>query len=256
MRSIFLKVSVYMVVTIFVTIVVAIIQQRLFQQFKIETLNFDKLEGAPIILPQLAPAISFIIIILLVESLRTSINFNFNSIIAMKSLFAIVIPFFLASIIFFISKVLGMEPRFTSASMATFAFALLTILIGALGEEIGWRGFLQPLLEKKYSALLSSVLVGLLWGLWHVGHFKNGIMYMFAFLVFTVSASIIIAWLYRDTGFSIIIVTLFHTSFNFCNFIMFKDSLVNYKFMLITAAVWLIPAILIILLTGKELIRS
>lgn len=245
-----------MIVTLMVTVIIAIFQQKLFQAFKMEILNFKKIDGAPIILPQLAPAIAFLIIILLIKSLRVSINFDFNSIIALKSFMAIVIPFFLASIIFFVCKFMGMEPKLASGTIPTITLAIATILVGALGEEIGWRGFLQPLLEKNYSALFASVIVGLLWGLWHVGHYKNGLLYMIAFLIFTVSASIIIAWMYRDTKFNILIPMLFHTSINFCFFMLFKHSLADYKFMAITAVVWLIPAIGVVLVTGKDLIRT
>lgn len=256
MKSMFWQISIYMIVTLIVTVIIAISQQKLFQVFKIEILNFEKIDGAPIILPQLAPAISFLIIILLMKSLRVSINFDLNSIIALKSVMAILLPLFLASIIFFVSKFLGIEPKLAGVTMPTITLAIATILIGALGEEIGWRGFLQPLLEKNSSALFASVIVGLLWGLWHVGHYKNGPLFMIAFLLFTVSASIIIAWMYRDTKFNIIIPMLFHTSINLCFFILFKHSLADYKFMAITAVVWLIPAIVIVIRTGKNLIRS
>lgn len=256
MKSIIWQTTIYMVVLLFVTVLIAIFQQKLFQVFKMEILNFEKIDGAPIILPQLAPTIAFLIIVLLIKSLRFSINFDFNSIIALKSIMAIVIPLFLSSIIFFVCKFMGIEPKLSSGTIPSITLAIATILVGALGEEIGWRGFLQPLLEKNTSALLASIIVGLLWGLWHVGHYKNGFMYMIAFLIFTVSASIIIAWIYRDTKFNILIPMLFHTSINFCFFIMFKHSLADYKFMAITAAVWLIPAIGIILVTGKDLLRT
>ena len=39
---------------------------------------------------------------------------------------------------------------------------------GPLGEELGWRGFLQNELEIKHSALKSSLIVGLLWGILHL----------------------------------------------------------------------------------------
>jgi uncharacterized protein len=256
MKCIFWQTSIYMVVLLFVTVLFAMFQQRLFQIFNLEIFNFEKIEGAPIILPQLAPAISLFIIILLMKNLRVSINLDFNSIIAMKSILALLIPIILATIIFFISKFFGMNPKLTVDTIPTITIALITILIGAIGEEIGWRSFLQPLLEKKNSALFASVLVGLLWGLWHVGHYKNGLLFMIAFLLFTVSASIIIAWIYRDTKFNIIIPMLFHTSINFCFFMMFKNSLADLKFMLITAVVWFIPAICIVLLTGKDFIKQ
>lgn len=37
----------------------------------------------------------------------------------------------------------------------------------SLGEELGWRGFLAPLLRKRFSFAVTAILVGVLWGAWH-----------------------------------------------------------------------------------------
>jgi hypothetical protein len=39
---------------------------------------------------------------------------------------------------------------------------------GALLEELGWTGFAMPMLRRRYSALTTGLIVGLLWGAWHV----------------------------------------------------------------------------------------
>ncbi len=47
-------------------------------------------------------------------------------------------------------------------------FAAITInTIYALGEEVGWRGWLQPVLEEKLGFLGSCLVTGIVWGLWH-----------------------------------------------------------------------------------------
>ena len=48
---------------------------------------------------------------------------------------------------------------------------LLALPFGPMGEELGWRGFMLPKLLEKYSPLMSSVLVGLAWGIWHLASF-------------------------------------------------------------------------------------
>ena len=53
--------------------------------------------------------------------------------------------------------------------------ALAAFLTGPIGEELGWRGFLVPELFKKHSLLVSSVMTGVLWGLWHYPLYYDGI---------------------------------------------------------------------------------
>jgi uncharacterized protein len=46
--------------------------------------------------------------------------------------------------------------------------AVLNAVTLAVGEEIGWRGFFQPVLDEKYGILRSTLLVALIWGYWHI----------------------------------------------------------------------------------------
>lgn len=50
----------------------------------------------------------------------------------------------------------------------TVIVALLGGLAGAVVQEIGWRGYLQPLLESRMPRIGAAVIVGMLWSLWHV----------------------------------------------------------------------------------------
>ena len=55
-------------------------------------------------------------------------------------------------------------------------------------EELGWRGILQPLLDKKYTYWQSNLIVGSIWGIWHlplwfiVGESHQGFPFVFIFL--------------------------------------------------------------------------
>jgi len=44
---------------------------------------------------------------------------------------------------------------------------LWTSIQGPTGEQSGWRGFLQPHMEKRFSVIKASVIVGIIWGFWH-----------------------------------------------------------------------------------------
>jgi len=237
------KIILYVFITIVFTGLLAVFQQKI-------SLNFEK-----IVLPQLGPTIGVIIMILAFSDLRFSINLELNKFIVAKSLLALGIPVLLFTITFFAGKQVELGVKLTENFWNLVPLIFVGILIGSLGEEIGWRSFLQLTLEKKNSALLASVIVGTIWGLWHIGHYKNGALFMIGFLLFTISASIIIAWLLRDTKYNLIIPVLFHISINLGFLILFKNSLTNSKLMMINGIVWLIPAIGIVLTTGKDLIK-
>lgn len=238
-----LKIILFVLTTLVFTILFAVVQQK-------AGLSFEKIS-----LPQLAPAIAVLIFFLIYKKLPTQINLNFEKVVLTKSLIALVIPVILFSISFFIGKLLNLNVRITENLTSLFPLMIAGMLIGAFGEEIGWRSFLQPLFEKKNSVLITSVLVGVIWGLWHVGHYKNGLLFMIGFLLFTISVSIIIAWLLRGTGYNLIISAIFHLSINIGFLIFYQNSMTDTKFMLINGIIWLITAIGIIVLTGKDLIR-
>ena len=81
----------------------------------------------------------------------------------------------------------------------------------AIGEEIGWRGFLYPALRQRMSTLPACLLVGAIWGLWHtpinlMGH-NYGTSYpgfpwlgILGMCLFTTSAGTFLAWLSERSG--------------------------------------------------------
>ena len=50
---------------------------------------------------------------------------------------------------------------------------LFVMVWGGGQEELGWRGFMVPVLQEQYSALVTSLLVGLAWAGWHLPLFLN-----------------------------------------------------------------------------------
>lgn len=88
----------------------------------------------------------------------------------------------------------------------------LMILGGGL-EEVGWRGFLQPYLEKKFSFVLTSLIIGIVWGLWHlplwfVQSASQSNMNFFSFFAYCISFSFILGLLYQITRSTIACVLL------------------------------------------------
>jgi membrane protease YdiL (CAAX protease family) len=44
----------------------------------------------------------------------------------------------------------------------------ITLFIGPVGEEFGWRGVALPLLQRRFAPLWASLILGTIWGVWHL----------------------------------------------------------------------------------------
>lgn len=93
---------------------------------------------------------------------------------------------------------------------------IVSLLIN--GEEIGWRGFALPRLQARFNALTSSLILGVIWAgfhlplFWTIGSTQAG-QPMWGFLLSILASSVIVTWLYNNTG-SLLLVLLFHASVN------------------------------------------
>lgn len=104
------------------------------------------------------------------------------------------------------------------------AVLLLNLVTGAMGEELGWRGFALPRLQTHWNALVSSVVLGLIWGVWHLPLWFAGLgweqMSFMLFLWNCLAMSVIYTWICNNTGGNMVIVTLFHMFYNFGFFLI------------------------------------
>lgn len=92
---------------------------------------------------------------------------------------------------------------------------LIETLMFWLTEEAIWRGLAQPTFELWLNPALASVVVGVLWALWHLplfairGSFQAALPYL-GFFVLTVATAIVLGWLFNGTGGSVLICALYH----------------------------------------------
>jgi uncharacterized protein len=104
-------------------------------------------------------------------------------------------------------------------SLALFVYVFF--LGGPLGEEPGWRGFALPRLQRRYGALVGSLILGPIWAFWHLPLFwypawnlpptiLNIVMFVLAAMAFT----IVMTWVFNNTKSSLLIAVLVHTSFD------------------------------------------
>ena len=165
---------------------------------------------------------------------------------------------------------LGNSPPGTDIvfSIPLLLFALgVTMVTGATGEELGWRGFALPRLQARYNALVSSVILGLIWGIWHlplwiVGPFL-GVAYdlslFWAFTLSTIALSILITWVVNNTKGSVLFATLIHYVSNFSNLLVTTGlGLVTTAFYTIAFSILLlIVAVIVVVIFGqRKLVRS
>jgi membrane protease YdiL (CAAX protease family) len=119
------------------------------------------------------------------------------------------------------------------AGVVVAKFVRVLFLGGPVGEELGWRGFALPRLQQHRNALDASILLGLVWGLWHLPLYfvlgtgqsellRAGTSPAFAiggFIGWTIGLSVLFTWLFNQTGGSLIVVILFHAAVNLAAFL-------------------------------------
>lgn len=125
------------------------------------------------------------------------------------------------------------------------------------GEEMGWRGYVLPRLQAKYNALVASLIVGVLWGAWHLPKFlgvgANSERSFAWFLVFTVAEAVLYTWLYNNTRGSLLLVTIFHASGNTAGTFLPISFAATGGFMPnIMILLYIVAAIIVTIIAGPE----
>jgi membrane protease YdiL (CAAX protease family) len=105
--------------------------------------------------------------------------------------------------------------------LASMPLAYLNIFIwGGGNEELGWRGFALPYLQERYSALVSSLVIGAVWAVWHApaGIIERGVtgwaVDLPIYAVIVIGISIVATLLYNSTGGSVLLTMVFHAGVN------------------------------------------
>jgi membrane protease YdiL (CAAX protease family) len=98
---------------------------------------------------------------------------------------------------------------------------VVALLVNGFGEETGWRGFLVERLLGRLELRTTALLVAAVWGVWHLPLFwidesfrAFGPLGTIGWAVGLTAGSIVLAWMYRGSGHSILLVAAWHTAFN------------------------------------------
>jgi len=92
-----------------------------------------------------------------------------------------------------------------------------------LGEEVGWRGFALPRLQARYSPLVASLIIALVWFPWHLPlKWSNpDVIPYYVYAIGFIPSSILLTWIYNRTDGSILAVGIAHVSNNVSGKIIF-----------------------------------
>ena len=103
----------------------------------------------------------------------------------------------------------------------------LTIGIAPLWEEIGWRGFAQPRIQRLYGPAVGSLILGALWGLWHLPFFFGPLaqtgpdatfisasIALVEFSIGLTGLSVVMTWVLNNCGGSTLLAVLLHAAFD------------------------------------------
>jgi membrane protease YdiL (CAAX protease family) len=115
--------------------------------------------------------------------------------------------------------IIGAWPRFGTDPWYGIVIAIVLSTPFQAGEEIGWRGYALPRLTKRLGLATASVVLGLIWGFWHLPQFfiRAADTYHQSFVLFVLQVtafSVALAWLWYRTNGSLLLPMLMHAATN------------------------------------------
>ena len=237
-----IRVWVFYGITFVFTIILSVIQQAL------------GIDAEKIVLPQFGPGLAVLVMVMVFRGDNVQFTISFKGIPFLKYLGAISIPIVVSTILFIIYRQYISPISIPHTNVSSFVIMLSGMLLGAFGEELGWRGYLQNMLSRRRNGLIAFLLVGVLWGLWHVGNYQNGSTYMLFFVFSTIGYSAVIAWLLQGTNYNVVLACLFHFAVN-AGFYILKDALADLRLIVLNGFVWIVAAVIIVAFNRKDFLH-
>ncbi len=141
-------------------------------------------------------------------------------------------------------------------STAAFIVNVVFLLLATLGEEIGWRGVALPALQTRRSALASSCILALLWGVWHVPFWllldtfdQFGGPYLALNFMLGLPLTVYITWIFNHTRSSLLMPVVLHVTFNIVNTLLLPVTLSMTAFGVFIILEWIVGLLVVRKLT-------
>ncbi|MBC7921007.1 MAG: CPBP family intramembrane metalloprotease [Ferruginibacter sp.] len=145
------------------------------------------------------------------------------------------------------------EPQTPLLSAVIFFFIFF---IGAIGEELGWMGYVIDPMQNRWGALKAGLILGSVWAIWHVIPYSQAHqtpMWIVWQCISTVFLRVMMVWIYNNAGKSVFAVVLFHTMINVSMF-LFPNYGSHYN-PFVGAIFIILTVVVVVFFWGKTLAR-
>ena len=171
---------------------------------------------------------------------------------------ALLLPAVLTAVATMLNVMLGARSSVSSPTrrlawhLSTFAIVLLVPGVGGAWEEPGWRGYAVPRLQNGRSALVASLILGVLIAGWHLPLIVVG-QVDYPDIVLILAAVIVFNWVFNNAKGSVLIIMLMHAANNAVSGSFFSPMFTgadSIRESWLLALVWWVVAVLVIVISG------
>lgn len=145
------------------------------------------------------------------------------------------------------------------AAIDVLPLLVVKLISGPMGEELGWRAYGLNEYQKTFSPLVSSLIIGTIWGFWHLplwllAGYSGGTLalYVASFLVAIISTSVLITFFYNRSG-NILVAVWVHFLFNFLLSAVKVDTV---PLLAYTSITYLVVALLVVAFGRKTMMSG
>jgi membrane protease YdiL (CAAX protease family) len=166
---------------------------------------------------------------------------------------ALGIPFAVTAVARLILTVSGNAPE----GIGSITSVEIVIFVLVIGEEIGWRSFLQPRLRQRLSLALAGLAVGVIWVFWHLPLYlapEQGLTALAGFAAWVIPLAVVMGVVAEQTRFSAIIATVMHGSANIATPILLPD-VDRTVWLLLGGAIYAVVAVILVVAYGRGAAR-
>jgi membrane protease YdiL (CAAX protease family) len=123
----------------------------------------------------------------------------------------------MAALAFIVQRVTGTGIPDPQLKLVPTLMLFLMFFVGAVAEELGWTGYALDRLQTRWGMLRAALILGVAWAVWHyipLAQEHRAVEWVAWWTLWTVSARVIMVWLYNRSGKSLFLMVLYHMMSN------------------------------------------